>query len=440
MGVALLGLTWHCRGSDLTVTHGPEPSVRDSELRGAQDSPAPTGMAPAPHDAGQRRGDPAFAAALPEVDITSATAPLISACGSGRLTPIGEHYVARRPYVQNVTATSAVILLTTRELGVAPALVLTRPSGELVQVVVTEADPADVSGHQRFARLSGLDPDTIYCYELDEWVAPVGFRSAPQPFAGARMRFVAFGDSGGASRVAVREAMALLPFELMLHVGDIAYESGSIAELETKFFDTYAELIAHLPIFPASGNHEYRTQDAAPYRQVFALPENGGPDGVERWFSFDWGDVHFVALDTEQVGAKQASWLERDLTDNGLPWTVVYMHKPAYSSGKHGSSLDVRQTFAPIFEQFGVQLVLAGHDHDYERMKIMGGVTYVVTGGGGYSARRVGNNDFTALSEATLHFVHGEVQGDEMLLRAINPSGDVLDSIRIARLPSADTP
>ncbi len=229
--------------------------------------------------------------------------------------------------------------------------------------------------------------------------------------------------------------MDSVPFDLMLHVGDIAYYDGSMANFEVKFFGTYAGLITHLPIFPASGNHEYITLGADPYRQVFALPENGAPEGIERWFSFDWGDVHFVGLDTELVADVQASWLERDLTSNTLPWTVVYMHKPPYSSGTHGSSLDVRGTFAPIFEQFGVQLVLSGHDHDYERTHGMVGVTYIVTGGGGFSTRRVGSSDFTAYSASVFHFLQAEVQDGQMLVRAVDTSGLVIDSTRIT-LPS----
>src|SRR6185436_11309212 len=138
-----------------------------------------------------------------------------------------------------------------------------------------------------------------------------------------------------------------VPYDFMIHAGDIAYDDGTLAQFESRFFAVYAPMLAKRPIFPASGNHEYGTSDAAPFRQVFVLPENGGPGGVERWYSYDWGDIHFVVLDTEKVNATQAAWLDADLAANDQPWTIVYFHKPPYSSGTHGSDMNVRQTFGP---------------------------------------------------------------------------------------------
>jgi hypothetical protein len=354
------------------------------------------------------------------------------ACGSGALTSSGEPLIYRKPYLQNVTSTSAVVLFTTREPVDIATLHVSLPGGT-TRDVATEIDPADATGNQRRALLTELEPGTVHCYRVEDWTEPVGFRTAPRPGDEGTVRFLAFGDSGGESRELVRQGMDRVPFDLMLHAGDIAYMRGALSEFEQTFFQTYAELIARFPIFPASGNHDHWTADAAPYRQVFALPENGAPDGLERWFSFDWGSVHFIALDTELVGSAQADWLERDLSLNTLPWKIAYLHKPPYSSGAHGSSLDVRAAFSPLFERFHVQLVIAGHEHDYERTRPIAGVTYVVSGAGGFGLRVVGTSDFTAYSEAAFHFLHGELSGDALWLRAIDPSGGVLDSVRIAR-------
>src|SRR5690606_31561937 len=98
-----------------------------------------------------------------------------------------------------------------------------------------------------------------------------------------------------------------------------------------------------------SGNHEYETDDAEPFRDVFVLPENGGPDGLERWYSYDWGDLHVAVLDTEVDFAAQAEWLREDLEKNELPWTIVLLHRPPYTAGDHGADLEVRETFHPIF-------------------------------------------------------------------------------------------
>jgi 3',5'-cyclic AMP phosphodiesterase CpdA len=248
------------------------------------------------------------------------------------------------------------------------------------------------------------------------------------------VHFVVFGDSGGGPlQGAVRDQLDTVRFDLMLHVGDIAYGSGTLAELESQFFAEYASILGNVPVFPTSGNHDYETEGGAPFRQVFALPENGMPGGVERWYSFDWGDVHFVALDTERVDATQTAWLEDDLSRNLLPWTIVYLHRPPYSSGDHGSAAGVRRAFTPLFADYGVDVVFAGHDHDYERTDAIDGVTYIVTGGGGHGTRPVGRSSFTAYSEDVLHFVYGEVTTERMLLHAIDASGREFDSVSIDR-------
>ncbi|MFW5921149.1 MAG: metallophosphoesterase, partial [Polyangiales bacterium] len=159
---------------------------------------------------------------------------------------------------------------------------------------------------------------------------------------------------------------------------------------------------------------------------------NGGPGGHERWYSFDWGNVHFVALDTELIGSEQLDWLEDDLASTDQPWTIAYFHRPAYSSGSsHGSSKKVRKHIAPILERHGVQLALAGHSHNYERTKPMNGVTHVVTGGGGEGVRPVGTSEWTAFSASVAHFVYVTVGDGKLRLHAIDASGKEFDGVEI---------
>ncbi len=168
----------------------------------------------------------------------------------------------------------------------------------------------------------------------------------------------------------------------------------------------------------------------APFRDVFALPGNG----AEQWYSYDWGRIHFVAIDTEADYATQAEWLDRDLAASTLPWKIVYMHRPPYSSGNHGSDMPLRRLLAPIFEKHDVQLVLAGHDHDFERTKPQGGVAYVVTGGGGRGTYNVGSSDFTAFSEEVIHFTYVEVGVEELVLHAVDGIGVEFDSMVVPRV------
>lgn len=361
----------------------------------------------------------------------SPVAELRAACGEGALTDAGA-VIRRRPYLQQVTATSAMIGWVTSTTAAARVEAATVDGAER-HVAIAEPEPDAVRGpgeYQIWARLDGLRPDTIYCYALrddaGELVQRTGFRTAPAPDTAASIGFLAFGDSGGggSDQYALLEHMYSVPYDLILHTGDLAYGSGTIGQFEDNVFGVYADLLRNLPMFPAAGNHDYETQGGLPFRSVFALPGDSG----EKWYSYDWGSVHFAALDTESDYKTQAAWLDRDLAATALPWRIVYLHRPPYSSGTHGSDLALRAALAPVLERHRVQLVLAGHDHDYERIKPQNGVAYIVTGGGGVGTRGVGSSSFTAFSEDVIHFVYGEVAADRIVLHAIDATGVEFDS------------
>jgi acid phosphatase type 7 len=366
-------------------------------------------------------------------------AELLAACARDG-APVRPGALRRTPYLQQVTSGSALLLWT--QASTARAVVeVTTPTGDAVATVTGTREKAERSrgALQLQARLRDLAPRQIYCYQLSIGGTPVtdrtGFRTAPAAGSGAPVRIAAWGDSGwvGPDQDAIVDGIESVPFDLMIHMGDIAYPRGTLAQFEATFFQPYARLLRHAPMFAVSGNHEYGTRDAWPYRQVFALPENGAPGGVERWFSFDWGDVHFVALDTEKIGSEQASWLQRDLAANELPWVIVYLHRPPFSSGDHGSDGAVRRWFVPIFEAHDVPLVLAGHDHHYERSRPQNGVHYIVSGGGGRGTRPVDRASFTAYAEAVLNFLFIEIEGDVLTVHAIDGAGREFDSLRIER-------
>src|SRR5690606_30944688 len=217
---------------------------------------------------------------------------------------------------------TAEILWTGTELG---EISVTGLDGSPAGSVSTEVDRSArlPRGAQYVARTSGLLPGSTYCYALNGERGEVlyettGFGTAPDPGRRAPVRFIALGDLGKrtSDQSAVLSSLQTVPFDFGLIAGDLAYDDGKLEEFERNYFEVYAEVIDRAPFFTVSGNHEYKTDDAAPFRQVFSLFENGGPQGDERWYSFDWGDVHFVALDTEQVVEAQVQWLEQDLASN----------------------------------------------------------------------------------------------------------------------------
>jgi len=346
--------------------------------------------------------------------------------------------VTREPYMQQVTPTAAIVgWVTTAADG--QTVEITTPDG--APIMTAAADPElgavrTAGEKQVWSHVTGLQPDTVYCYRvMREGQAiseRIGFRTAPTAESTRPIRVMAFGDSGGGGgdQFSLRDQMENYPYEMIVHTGDLAYESGSIDQIESTVFDVYTGLFRHLPFYPASGNHDYSTLQGAPFRDVFALPENGDS---EKWYSYDYGRIHFAALDTEADYATQVAWLDQDLASNKLPWKIVYMHRPPYSSGNHGSDTTLRKLLAPIVEKHGVQLVLTGHDHHYERMLPQNGVNYVLTGGGGRGTYATGTSSFTGFAESVIHYVYFEVGVDELVLHAIDAEGTEFDSLVIPR-------
>lgn len=360
-------------------------------------------------------------------------------CGDGAMTETGASRIKRQPYLQQVTNDSAIL----GWVSTAPAgakVTVSSPSGAQVSTapaVVEEYALRTAGEKQMWSAMSALQPNTVYCYDVADDTGRLsnrtGFRTAPSADSTEPVRFLAFGDSGGggADQYALMEQMHTVPFDLMIHTGDLAYDDGTIDQFEDTVFAVYEDLFRNIPFFPASGNHDYKTMQGAPFRDVFNLPNENG----EKWYSFDYGRVHFVALDTEADYSKQMKWLEQDLAATQLPWKIIYMHRPPYSSGTHGSDTTLRSKLAPIAEKYGVQLVLTGHDHHYERMKPQNGVAYVVTGGGGVGTRSAGTSSFTALSDDVIHFVQVEVGVDELVMHAIDATGKEFDSMVVPRVP-----
>ena len=369
----------------------------------------------------------------------SPLADLRAACGDGVATTYGATALKRQPYLQQVTMTDAKVGWVSA--GIGERVSITAPAGTPLGAapgVIDSSALRSAGEKQMWSSLGSLEPNTIYCYELDTDTEAMnqrtGFRTAPTATGDQPVRFLAFGDSGGGGedQYALADQMLTVPYDLMIHTGDIAYDSGTISQYENNVFGVYGDIFRNIPFFPSSGNHDYKTNQGAPFREVFNLPGDSG----EKWYSFDYGRVHFVALDTESDYSTQAAWLDKDLAATQLPWKIIYMHRPPYSSGEHGSDTTLRNKLAPVLERHGVQLVLSGHDHDYERMKPQDGVAYVVTGGGGIGTRPVGKSSFTAFSEDVIHFVYVEVGVDDLILHAIDATGHEFDSMVVPRTSS----
>jgi 3',5'-cyclic AMP phosphodiesterase CpdA len=230
------------------------------------------------------------------------------------------------------------------------------------------------------------------------------------------------GDSGGrlaATAATVAEIDAVSPFDGLVVLGDNVYPSGDPARLGQTVFEPFAPVLDHARLFAILGNHDVEGGNAA--GQVARLGMPG------RWWAQELGSVLLIGLDSTLVGdSGQQEWLVSTLAGSTARWRIVIVHHPPYSAGYQGSNLEVRERWTPLFERYGVQLVLSGHDHDYQRSEPIGGVTYVVTGGAS-GTRRTGEDAFTAVSFSWHHFVELAVFDDRMVIRAINQDRRVAD-------------
>lgn len=253
-----------------------------------------------------------------------------------------------------------------------------------------------------------------------------------------QLSFAVLGDngSGGRQAMAVAERMAKTyrerPFGLVALLGDICYY-GSI---EDRYDDVFRRPMAPLTdagvgFELAIGNHDedLRHSDEGSAEIEAELRMLGTPG---RYYTSRHGPVDFFYLDSSvpglfgDVGPAQLAWLDDALSSSTNQWKVVALHHPLYSSGEHGSTPGLADALEPVLTRHAVDLVLAGHDHHYERTRPIDGVTHVVSGGG-CKTRPAGHSRFTAMSESTLQFLHVEVVGDLLSAACIRPDGSVVD-------------
>jgi len=379
--------------------------------------------------------------------------------------------LVRSPYVQNVQTDHASILWTTREAGTADVAYSDGHVTRTVTAVPRAFLPADthlsVAFYQYQADLTGLAGGTTYSYRVavdGQTLFPTGAQTTPASFTTegpGKFSFLVFGDSG-AGTPEQSQLAALMTAEpgtsVVLHTGDLAYDSGTYDEFESRYFAIYASLMSRIPFFPTPGNHEYYTDRATPYLAVHALPDSGVPAADKgRYYSFDWSDAHFVSLDSNLLStpseSRMLAWLDQDLGRTAKFWKIVYFHHTPYPSGHHLNDpvcARAREVINPIVERNGVQLVLNGHEHSYQRSLPLlsgtpvpsgSGTTYIITGGGGGPLQEINQLSTTALAQDVYHYLRADLDGPHMTIRAIGLGGVEIDRVVLAQKPQlADRP
>lgn len=285
--------------------------------------------------------------------------------------------------------------------------------------------------------LKDLPLDTALIYQVEHEIGTVG----PFPFRGGRtkgrrFRFVSFGDTRTGHKVhrGLIEQMAKEgDVDLVIHSGDLV-ESGGVYEQWVRFFQIEAPMIRSTPLFAALGNHDLSPRN---YFERYTLASRYA-DG-KRYTYREWGDIRVIMMDSEleaRTGSPQYEFLETAMREGAEKGQLmlVALHHPPYSAGAHGSNLELREVLGELCPRFGVEVVLAGHDHNYERTKRIDGVTYFVAASGGAPIRRMTPSWFSEVVRTEPHYILFDVERGSLVGRAVNLNGETFDTFVIPPL------
>ena len=249
------------------------------------------------------------------------------------------------------------------------------------------------------------------------------------PLAKDSIRFAVIGDTGTGDRSQYEVGRKLEEYRQQAHftfaimVGDNIYGTERPQDFQKKFELPYKPLLdAGVQFYAALGNHDDPNQR-------FYKPFNMNS---ERFYTFTKGNIDFFALDSNYMDRKQLEWFERAIKASTAAWKMAYFHHPLYSSGEaHGSETDLRAVLEPLFVQYGMDVVFAGHEHFYERVKPQKGIYYFTCGG----SAKLRKGDIRKGSELTEKgddientFMAVEVAGDAFNFQTVSRGGVTVDS------------
>ena len=410
--------------------------------------------------------------------------------------------IERGPYLQKVSETTITVKYRT-DVNLASKIWYGLTPGSYTWQV---SNNSNAINHE--IEVTGLSPGTTYYYAvgyngniLAGGDADHYFKTAPA--AGSTDKYIAWilGDCGTANnnqrdvRDAYYNYIGNNHTDMMLFLGDNAYNIGTESQYQNAIFENmYEDKLVNSVAWSCPGNHDFGSSNSStqsgPYFDIFSFPtagESGGlASGTEAYFAFDYGNLHIISLDSHDtdrnLGSPMLTWLENDLAANTQFWTIVIFHHPPYTKGSHDSDNpndsggrmdDMRENVLPILENYGVDVVLSGHSHVYERSyliedhfgysntwdtltmlvdggdgKLNGhgpyvkynnsgiadeGTIYVVTGSAGKTSTEALNHPVMYYGASTLGSTILEVDSNILDLKFLNSIGVIDDSLRIVR-------
>jgi hypothetical protein len=340
------------------------------------------------------------------------------------------------PYLQYVTPTSIIIKWET----VNPVTgSVTYGEDDNFSNSTTESSPVKI--HE--IKLQGLNPATRYHYQVSyssTTLEEASFTTAPAPGT-CHWRMVAYGDNRTFPETHRRIASQILKLDpsMIIHSGDLVSNGNSYEQWKDEYFDPMKGLAENITVFPSLGNHE---RNSPYYYEYMSLPDENG----ESYYSFDYGNAHLIALNSNvreepfDIVSEQTQWLIRDLKEHAsAEWKIVFFHHPLFRCHPSRGIEPQRWVWQEIFDEYGVDLVVNGHDHYYQRTYAIGnyqgkpsrGIYHIVSGGGGANNYPIIPKIHAAYRRSVHHFTVMDFQGDRIVGRAIDDEGNVFDAFVI---------
>ena len=385
------------------------------------------------------------------------------------ITPALLANLIRGPFIQNATTNSIQVIWRTWLAG--NSLV---EYGSDTNFQLRRRDARPVTEH--VLTLTNLSAGQKYFYRVSTEIPSGLVSSDVQSFktlkSSGALRFMVLGDSGQGTTAQTKIARVIRDShpDFVLHCGDLVYQGINDRSVDWRFFNYYQPHMSTTPYYMVVGNHDLNcclgdgepdynptnwVYNATNFQNSFFLPTNN-VTRTKHFYSFDAGDAHFVALynpwfadynftaQTDQFG-----WLTNDLARSSKPWKFIFMHMPLATSGGHynrddngnfiNDSTELMNLLLPVAVRYGVQLVMAGHDHNFERFAPTNGVHHFVSGGGGGSVYEMKQrHPASAQFWATNHCVQVTVSGETASIEALDVQGRVFDRFTIHRSLPAD--
>ena len=350
--------------------------------------------------------------------------------------------IVRGPYLQQTLSTSTYVVWQTE-----------RPlPGAVLYGRANSRERVRHDGGQRVlhtVQLRGLTPAASYVYRVKAGGRTTRvFRFTTAKVGDEPFKFGVIGDYGSGREPAYRNAARLRreAVEFVVSTGDNVYPLGLEREYDRGLFRPFGSLMRRVALWPTLGNHDYGDEGPRPRRTAnayfrnFVLPRH---PGRERYYSFRYANAEFLAIDDEVTsftpGSQQYRWIDATLRRSRACWKIPLFHHPVHPEYVNPSAGDVERQrhlgrwLVPLFERHGVRLVLSGHEHNYVRSRVLAGVTYVLTGGGGAALDPLppSPSPVTAARGRFFHHLLVSVAGRGMRVRAIDTAGRVRDRFRL---------